>query len=288
VLEHDERFLLDEGKRQMARPTNRHGRDSIDKIASFAHWSISAVTTLIALVFAGISLKEIPYGTVLSLTNPAYVQAAILTIYVACWAVGTNIDTSNQKSVYLVDPKGGHVRTGWLLAVGGIAVIAVVLLYVRNNEWYLALALAVFSAIDVSAWLYLRYSFLPPIIAATAKKYQQEPDYYGLVRLRTIVAQILGNWKWYRQVFLTAIIVLMLVTAFDPSLADAISQWTEHHLPVPAGSIRPLFQDFLLLCFLLISEIWHFALRLKTFLAVQTLSELEASYSLRPKRSDGL
>jgi hypothetical protein len=269
----------------MATPTNRHGREGIARIASFAHLSIWGVTTLIAGVFAGISLKEIPYGTVLSQTNPAYFQAVILSIYISCWAIGTSIDTSTQNSIYLVDPKGGHVRTGWFLAVGGLALFSVVLLQVRDNERHFALALAVFSAVDISTWLYLRYSFLPPIIEATANKYQREPDYYGLVRLQIIVAQVLGNWKWYRQVFLTATIVLMLVTAFNPPLEDATSQWTERHLPVPAGSIRPLFQDFLLLCFLLISEVWHFALRMKTFLAVQLLSELETTYSLRSKRS---
>jgi hypothetical protein len=268
----------------MAAPTN--GRDGIDKIASFAQWSIWVVTTLIALVFAGISLKEIPYGTLLSQTNPAYFQAVILTIYISCWAIGTNIDTSTQKSIYLVDPKGGHVRTGWFLAVGGIALISVIILYLRDNEQYFALALAAFSAIDVLTWLYLRFLFLPPIIDATEKKYKHKPDYYGLVRLQIIRAQILGNWKWYRQVFLTAIIVLMLVTAFDPPLEDAISQWTEHRLPVPAGSIRPLFQDFLLLCFVMISEVWHFTLRLRTFLAIRLLSKLETSYSLRPKGAD--
>ena len=268
----------------MATPTNRLGRDGIDKIASFAQWSIWAVTTLIALVFAGISLKEIPYASVLSQTNPAYFQAVILTVYISCWAIGTSIDTSNQNSIYLVDPKGGHVRAGWFLAVGGLALISVIILYVRDNERYFTLALAIVSAVDVRTWLYLRYSFLPPIIDATAKKYKHEPpDYYGLVRLQIIVAQILGNWKWYRQVFLTAIIVLMLVTAFDPPLEDTISHLVEGHLPVPAGSIRLLFQDFLLLCFVLISEVWHFALRLRTFLAVQLLSKLETSYSLKPR-----
>jgi hypothetical protein len=267
----------------MATPTDRQGREGIDNIASFAQWSIWAVTTLIALVFAGISLKEIPYGTVLSQTNPAYFQAVILTIYISCWAIGTGIDTSNQKSIYLVDPKGGHVRTGWFLAVGGLALISIIILYVRDNERHFALALAVFSTVDVLTWLYLRYFFLPPIIDATTKKYRHEPDYYGLVRLRIIVAQVLGNWKWYRQVFLTAIIVLMLVIAFDPPLEDAISQWTERRLPVPAGSIRPLCQDFLLLCFVLISEVWHFTLRLRTFLAIQLLSKLETGYSLRPR-----
>jgi hypothetical protein len=270
----------------MATQTERHQKGDIGKIASFAHWSIWGVTTLIAIVFAGISLKEIPYGAVLAQTNPTYFQAIILSIYISCWAVGTSIDTTTQDSVYLVDPKGGHIRTGWFVAVGTLAAISVAVLLVRHNERYFALALAVFSTVDILAWLYLRYLFLPPIIDATTRKYHHEPpDHFGLVRLRIIVAQVLGNWKWYRQAFLAAIIVLMLVTAFYPLLEDAMSEWAEQHLPVPQGSIRPLFQDFLLLAFVLISEVWHFALRLKTFLAVRLLTDLETTYSLRPKRS---
>jgi hypothetical protein len=220
--------------------------------------------------------------------QPTYFQAVILSIYISCWAIGTSIDTTTQDSVYLVDPQGGHIRTRWFFAVGALAVISVVVLLVRDDERHFALALAVFSAVDVGTWLYLRYLFLPPIIDATAKQYKHAehgPDYFGLVRLRIIVAQVLGNWKWYRQVFLSAIIVLMLATAFNPPLSDAISEWAERHLPVPRGSIRPLFQDFLLLAFVMISESWHFALRLKTFLAVRLLTDLETTYSLRPKRS---
>ena len=270
----------------MARRAARYEREGIDKIAAFAQWSITIVTTLIALVFAGISLKEIPCGDVLSQANPSYWQAVVLTIYITCWAIGTNLDTSNQKSIYLVDPKGGHVRTGWFVAVGGIATISIILLYVRNNDRQLALALAAFSIIDVLAWLYLRYLLLPPIIDATKKRYQHEQDHYGLVRLQVIVTQILGNWKWYRQFFLTVIIALILVTAFNPTLGQTMSQWAEQRLPLPQGSIAPLFQVILLLVFVFVSEVWHFALRLRTYLTLQTLSDLEAGYSLRPRNAD--
>src|SRR5258708_7464577 len=140
----------------MATPTDRQRRDGISKIATFAHWSIWGVTTLIAVVFAGITLKEIPYGTVLSQTNPAYFQAVILSIFVLFWAIGTSIDTFKEDSIFLVDPKVGRVRAGWFLAVAGLATISVVLLLVRDNELRFSLALAAFSAIDVLTWLYLR------------------------------------------------------------------------------------------------------------------------------------
>jgi hypothetical protein len=175
---------------------DRKHRGEISRIVTFANWAIWGVTALIAIVFAGITLKDIPIDTAISNTNPVYFQAVLLTIYIWCWAIGTAIDTNAQSSVYLVDPAGGRVRIGAVATIASLAAISLVLLLVRSNELYFALAMAVFTTIDVLGWLYLRYHFLPPIIQATQKKCEYEQDYYGLILLRKVVAQIVGNWKW--------------------------------------------------------------------------------------------
>src|SRR5439155_10965771 len=107
----------------------------------------------------------------LSNANPDHLQAIILTLYIWCWAAGTTIDTKFQSAVFMVDPQGGRVRTGSLLAVAGLAAISIGLLLVRSNELWFGSLLAVFTVVDVLTWLYLRFSFLPPIIEATQKKY---------------------------------------------------------------------------------------------------------------------
>ncbi len=95
---------------------DRRHRDGISKIATLAKWCIWAVTAAIALAFAGFTLKDIPFGAI-SNANPEYFQAIVLSIYVWCWAIGTTFDTNVQASAYLVDPYGGRIRWGSLVAV---------------------------------------------------------------------------------------------------------------------------------------------------------------------------
>jgi hypothetical protein len=264
------------------REYDRLRRGSISQVASFANWSIRAVTAAIALVFAGLALKDIPFAAI-SNTNPEYFQAFILSVYVWCWAFGTTMDTNLQGAVYLVDPEGGRIRMGSIVAVAGLAIVAIGLLLVRHNELYFSLAMLSFTITDVLTWLYLRYRFLPPIVEATRKKYEAEDDYYGQILLKTVVAQVSGDWKWWRQVVLFAIVVMMIVVALSPRLKEFVS--VEIHSAISAialESMNPLLEDFLLLLFVLVSEIWHFAVRLQTLLSIRLLNGMEKEYEIKP------
>lgn len=263
---------------------DRRHRDEISKIVTFANWAIWGVTALIALVFAGITLKDLPIDSAIANTNPAYFQAILLTIYIWCWAIGTAIDTNAQSSVYLVDPNGGRVRTGAVVAVASLAAISIVLVWVRSDELHFAVAMAFFTTVDVLGWLYLRYVFLPPIVQATQQRYERVQDYYGQILLKKVVSQIAGNWKWWRQLALAAIVLLMMLAALSPHLKDLLSAEIQSAVSAfTPGSVKPLLQDFLLLLFLLVSEVWHFALRLKTYMAINVINELENEYAIRPR-----
>src|SRR5262245_8341675 len=265
---------------------DRRGRDDISKIETLAKWFIWGVTALIAIVFAGTTIKDIPVGSALSNTNPDYFQAIILTNYIWCWAAGTTIDTKFQSAVYMVDPQGGRVRTGSLLAVAGLAVISIGLLLARSNELWFALLLAAFTVVDILTWLYLRYSFLPPIIKATQDKYAdiKEPDYYGQLLLNIVVTQIMGNWKWWRQLVMSAIIAAMIGVALSPHAKDVASEWIASAIRImDAETIKPLLSSLLFMIFVLVSEIWHFAYRLQTSLAIRIIRGLEEDYSIAPR-----
>src|SRR5262245_7074227 len=107
---------------------DRQQREHITKIVTFAHVCIWGVCALIALVFARLTLKDVPFGPALSNANPQYFQAIILSIYIWCWAIGTSVDTHFQSSVYLIDPYGGQVRIPAVFAVLGLALISLILL----------------------------------------------------------------------------------------------------------------------------------------------------------------
>ncbi len=88
---------------------------------------------------------------------------------------------------------------GLLVAVFSLAAISLVLMLVRFDEFYFSLGLFVFTAFDITTWLYLRLSFLPPIIEATRARYKADHDEYGLLHLKLVVFLVIGNWKWWRQ-----------------------------------------------------------------------------------------
>lgn len=262
--------------------SDRSGQVRISRVATFANWCITTVTAVIAFAFVGLAFKDIPI-TVLSNANPEIIQIAILSVYISCWAYGTTIDTKVQGAIYADDPEGGRVRVGSVVAVAVLAAISVILLLVRSNELHFALALAAFTTIDVLAWLYLRYRLLPPIINASQSKFESEDDYYGQIILRKVTSQIIGNWKWHRQIVLTVIVLSMVLIALFPRLHEIIAE-NMHKLvpPLPSGTINALLQDFLLLAFVLISELWHFAFRLDTFLTIRVLNDMEEKFTLQP------
>jgi hypothetical protein len=264
----------------------RRSTGDISKIATFANWCIWGVTATIALVFAGITLKDIPFVPAISGANPEYLQSMLLSVYIACWAAGTTMDTKIQTSVYLVDPAGGAVQPASLVAVVVLGLVSVAVLLTRTNELLFSVALTAFTTIDVIAWLYLRYRFLPPIIRATRGKYRTGPNYdhYGVALLEIVTEQIIGNWKWWRQAFLSVIVLLMIIVAVSPSAKDMISSWADGKVPgVPLGSTRPLLPNILLFIFVAVSELWHFALRLRTVISIRVLNQLEDNYAIEPR-----
>jgi hypothetical protein len=266
-------------------PSIRRSREDISKIAAFADWCIWGVTAGIALVFAGITLKDIPFVPALSSTNPDYLQSILLSLYIACWAAGTTIDTKVQNSVYLIDPSGGRVRYGAVIAVVALSLVSLAVLLTRKNELYFSLALAAFTSVDILTWLYLRLRFLPPIIKATREKYRTGPnyDYLGEILLDIVTAQIIGNWKWWRQLALSTIVLLMILVAVSPHAKDAISSLVDGNVPgILPGTTKPLLSDFFLLVFIAVSEFWHFAFRLKTAVSIGVLNELDTNFSIQP------
>jgi hypothetical protein len=263
-----------------AQDFDRIHRGEIGRLAKLANWFIWLATATIALVFAGVTMKDIPFSAI-SNTNPEYFQAIVLSVYIWCWAFGATFDTSIQSSAYAVDPSGGGLRWGSVAAVLCLTAMSVLLVIVRANPLYFALALLGFICIDVATWLYLRHSFLPPIINASRERYRAVQDNYGLIQLDIVVAQITGNWKWWRHAALFAIVVIMVIAAAFPVLDEWLANKLHRMLPaVAAEAIRPLLQDFLLLLFLLISEIWLFLVRFQTYLTIRLLNRLEAQFTI--------
>jgi hypothetical protein len=153
---------------------------------------------------------------------------------------------------------------------------------------HFSVALAVFTCADVVTWVHLRYSFSPSIIKATRKRYEDEGDYFGLVKLRIVSTKIIGNWKWIRQIFLSAIVACMMLIAVAPATKSSTATVILKGLSaIPVlmdpNTISSLIEDFLLFLFVAVSEVWHWLYRLRTYWTIRVVTDLEDEYEIRPK-----
>jgi hypothetical protein len=261
----------------------RHLRIGIARIVTQARWYIHFVTGVIAVVFTVHTLRDVPFTEAAATLNHDYVQGFILSFYIWCWYVGTNLDVAIQSRVYLIDPQGGRARVNWIVTVGVIAVIALAIVMLRRHELWFAVFLLAFTTFDMVAWILLVRS-LRPVIRATRAKYKEEGDFFGLAQCERVVAHITGAWHWYREAFLFAIVVMMVAIAAWDRLAFGIAGLVHRALAgVPIEQIRALLPDALLLLFVIVSEIWNFLLRADTWVTLRAIRSLETRYSLAPK-----
>lgn len=84
----------------------------------------------------------------------------------------------------------------------------------------------------------------PDACSAIAQQVDLAPETLGRLTLKKVASQVIGDWKWYRQVLLTAIVLTMVALAHDPYLHDIISGHLNGLVPsLPAGTIRALLPD---------------------------------------------
>jgi hypothetical protein len=256
----------------------RHESEGIRTIAQLAHiyiWTVSVL--IIGSVFATVTLKDIPFYEAIARTNPEYFQAIILSVYISCWSVGCTFDVFIQSSVYSVDPLGGALRKGSIFAVGALALAAIIILQVRDNELRFACALTAFVLIDFGAWLYLRYFFLKDIIDASQTKYQR--DIFGLIQFNLVVKHITGVWHFYRLPFMLAILFAMITMALQINLNQNIAELINKRFSsIDRKAVQMILPDLMLLCFVAVSELWNFGLRLRTFFYVRFVRTIERDY----------
>ena len=81
-------------------------------------------------------------------------------------------------------------------------------------------------------------------------------------------------------------VALMVLMAISGRSRDFVSSEAHVLLPaVPSDAIRSLLPDFILLMFLLVSELWLFAVRLKTLIALRLLNDMEHRFEIRRRPS---
>jgi hypothetical protein len=109
---------------------------------------------------------------------------------------------------------------------------------------------------------------------------------YDLEKLNIVTYQIQGNWKWWRLTGIMPIVILLNAFAFSDTIHSYLATTIKSLLPsFSHQNINIFVSGTLLLCFVLIAEIWNWVIRIKTKVSLNFIEGLSDKYKLFPAKN---
>ncbi len=244
------------------------------------------ITTGLALGFTALQVRDFTVEPVISGAASEVIWRGALIAYFWCWRFGCIRDTDIQELAYASLPNKGQWPLRSYGIVGLLIFVAVILVAAQGNIFWFSIALSFFFILDHVGWRHL-----VAVLASEARKSEQEfrqkREYFALERLRLVRAQIQGNWKWWRFGVGAAIIVVTDAFAFVPAFRSLLTaQLLAIKSGLSAGEAEGFIYSLLVLSFVIVMEVWHYWIRLKTWVSLDCIDELSENYSLRRKHGD--
>jgi len=243
--------------------------------ARFARLATNVVATILALGFAWLKFRDVKFGPVVSTIPANLLFQTSLAAYYFCWIFGLNNDTREQELIYAQPPKKviiGCILYGILFTASFWAMC-----YVDTPRRF-AVALAVFFVFNIVSWRLFIKVFMEPATIKTRAGYSQINNFIGLEQLRVIYTDYLcGKWQWARFIAGGVLVVGILVLAFSLKAASALSQMLQAPVDV--------LLSVLLFLFVLVMEVWIWAMRFGVKRDLSLLDGMRERYLLRPNPS---
>jgi hypothetical protein len=241
------------------------------------------IVTVLALVFTVLQVKGLSTDYLVNPTASTVMWRGALIVYFWCWRFGCIFDTDIQELAYAYLPHGG--RWNWQsygIVALLIAVAAALVWSYGDIEWF-AGTMTLFFLVDHGGWRYLVRE-LAPSARKSEQEFKANQDYFALERLRIVRAQIGGDWKWWRFGFGAAIIVAIDLFAFVPQVRTLLA--APVHLVqsgIAAADAEIYAFSFVVLLFVIVMEVWHYLIRLRTKFRMEYLGEVTSRYSLQKR-----
>ena len=193
-----------------------------------------------------------------------------------------SLDINIQQAVYRADPNDGRLPRFAYVNVLILLGVAILLLAVRNNQKYFAVALTLFSVVGTySIWSVQRV--VGPIIENSRKYYAEKQDYLGSGKLDIVASYLTGKLVWIRAACLILLLLLVDLICWLDVVGERVGFWLHEMRPaISEGSAAALVPVISIMFFLLIGEGSQWFMRVRTKLLLSTFDYLGTRYSLRP------
>ena len=217
----------------------------------------------VLIVFFGwLQLRDIPIGEIVGNVSGDLLTKIALSIYYLSWVAGLRNDVDEQEKAYAKSPNQGRFpwKEGILATVAIVGVFAI-LCVVSSATWF-GVVLAVFLAINVAGYIYIR-SLIMPTIEESRKEYTKDEDQNSLFKLKIVEAYMTGPWQTYRFVYAFAAIGIVIAMGFSrlPQLLSSV------YPSIPPGT----YVAISVLLYVITVEGWMWLMRIWTKVARGTV-----------------
>jgi hypothetical protein len=266
-------------KRSASRTAVLDSKAEIDRFASRIQTAIKIVGGILAALFTWLQLKDFPFIPLLESTPPEAILKFIIAVYYFSWVFGSSFDVRLQQSVYVSDPGRGQLTWPGIVALGALAVIAAVLLWVSDSTKEFAVVLHIFVLADLLTWKYYLIPRTTPIIRASKGICAKDREFFDLERLSLVESYMVGKWHWYRFIALGALLLIIDVLCFIDPIRALLGALIESAVPgLKTGLATSLLPVLSIVAFIVVAEGWKWMLRINMRTALQVISDLKKKY----------
>lgn len=195
------------------------------------------------------------------------------------WVFGPSFDIKIQKSAYVKDPDRGVITPTGLTFLIVVSLSAAWMLWATQDEKTFFVALTGFIILNISGYIFIHFR-MRSIVRSSERQLKKNKSFVRLAKLHFVKEFMFGSWQKYRFLFMLLSIVLLNALCFATPFRNAVSELIQPFLSIEKTTISPLLPDLGLMCFLVASEGWIWAQRLKVSVALETINSLSRSYRL--------
>jgi hypothetical protein len=241
------------------------------------------IVTVLALGFTVLQVKGLSTDYLVTPTASTIMWRGALIAYFWCWRFGCIFDTDIQELAYAYLPHGGRWRWRSYAIVVLLILVAGALVWSYGDIQWFAATMTLFFILDHIGWRHL-LSELAPSGRKSEQEFRKNEDYFAFERLRVVRDQIGGMWKWWRAGFGAAIILVMDLFAFVTPVHSFMTSALLLVQPTMSRADAEVYVfSALVLLFVVLMEVWHYLIRLRTKFWLTYLSQIRDRYVFQRK-----
>ncbi len=232
---------------------------------------ISILGSLLPVFFGFLKLKGASLVHFSDDAGANFILKCTLVLYYTSWAFGTLSDVSDLEIAFIRVPRSGRIPWHAILIASTLTGVFAILCIVRTAEQFV-LFLTIFWFYDHVSLIYLVRFIVKPAYDSSKKVYNKTRSWHRLELLKITYDYVAGGWSKLRCLLgLVGLLIINLLTFtfIGPIVTNRLT-YSSLNFTIALA----------VLCFIIVVEVWIWAMRIRTKMSQHLYNRLLEKYRL--------